>query len=307
MKEKHIVLLFVLAAGAVVAGTVVAAMLHLPGHLSHNCGDVASDARAVAKGGDTLQVTQDGFTARAERTVTYAMDAPAALDLASCVSTGRLELNVSPDDLIHVEVTVLGHGSRSDAARAQAQGLEPIVRATATGLIVHEPPRSFDWDKDHATMSARILVPARVLVASSMDTGTGRVVVEGVRLSMLDASTGTGGIELNPSWAQGSLDASTGTGSIQARFPALGNATLDFSTGTSGIQLAVPGDARHGYDIDASTGTGGVNLDLPDLEREGDRPGRGDDRARTRGFDDRDVRVRIDASTGTGSITITTV
>lgn len=309
MNEKRVILLFVLAAGALVTGTVVAAFV-LPhewdrGGSHHDCGVRSDELRTLARETENINFTQEGGRIRALRTLTYSADAAGAMRVASCVSTGTVRLGVSPDDRAHIEVFIKADGDTSDAARQRAKQLEPVVRASGERLVAHEPARTFTWGSDHASMSVTLLLPARVTATADLNTGTGRVVVEGVRLAGLDASTGTGRIELDPSWAEGSLDASTGTGSIKARFPALGNASLDLSTGTSAIEVAVPGDARHGYHVDAATGTGGIHVQLPSLADE--ERGYNSFEGATAGFEAKEVQVRIDASTGTGGITITTV
>ena len=309
MKEKHIILLFVVGAGIVVAATamaLVAGPLRAFDRGAHDCGVVGTLLQPLAKESDATAtaVTNDG-RAQATRTVRYSDETADALVLSGCVSTGAIILGVSPDARSHIEVIVRAKAGSPDAARALVGGLEPIVRAAPGRLVVFEPSRRWAWSEDRAAMSAKVLVPAATLVRGDLDTGTGAITVDGTRLGGLDASTGTGPVDVGPSWAEGKLAASTGTGPIKARFPALGNATLDFSTGTASIEVALPGNARHGYDVDANAGVGGVSVDLPDLTFE--RHDRNGVEARTRGFDARDVLVHVEVSTGTGGITLTTV
>lgn len=274
-------------------------------HWDTRCGPEGFGGTAVQPSGDDTAITRDDDWVRATRTLTYrvSMD-QARASLYSCTSVGSLTLGVGPDGRVAVEAQVIGQGHTEDEARAESRRFDPVVQGAPGRVLAYEPHRHGEfWGERRAWMSVRILVPASTLVEADLGTGTGKVVVDGPRLAGLDASTGTGSITLSPSWAEGALDLSTGTGRIEGRFPALGDATFDASTGTSGIELAVPGDERHGYAIDASTGTGGIRLELPDLDSA--EQSRGHHEATTRDFDSRAVKVRMDLSTGTGAITVT--
>jgi hypothetical protein len=315
MKPRLVILLFFVCAGLLLAGTVLAAVLlpelpiALAGRASSGCSDAGESnwaAIAATEGPITIAFADGKW--KATRTLTYALAGASAGSVRACAGTGHVALAANPGEGIVVQANVTGQGATEQDARSAAQALTPHVVGIAGSVAASEPHHGWNAFGPRAGLSLRVLVPPAELVDARLEAGTGSVSVDGVRLGSLDANSGTGQVHVAALYAEGQLNLRSGTGSVDARFAALGNATIEANAGTGNVRVAVPDDARHGYDVEASTGTGRVALDLSSLDVQDHhaRFGPGDrQEARTSDYDARLVRVPIALRAGTGSIELT--
>lgn len=304
MNPKLVIALFFLASGTVVAAAVYSAV-EGPKFLglgwSDGCDlDITGSTPAAVDESVTTKQASGKWTAT--RTLSYRLPAMAEGAVHLCADTGSLRLEAGAADHILVEAKVHGHATTEAAARDAAAQLDPEVRGLDDAVWAWHPAGQARYHQGvGATLSFRVLVPPQMLVDARLDTDTGGVHVDGVRLTGLRATADTGGVSVDVPWARGQLEGHTDTGGVHAAFAALDDATMAFGTDTGGVDVFVPGGARYGYDVAVDTDTGGVGITLPDTE-DVDRASRDHRHVRTRGFDQREVQVTIDARTDTGGV-----
>jgi len=213
-----------------------------------------------------------------------------------------------------VEVTVPGTALdgtfKNHVGRLEAAGLRGRVRLdTASGNVT---ARDLDGDVELDTGSGDILAE-RLRGDLECDTGSGDCIVTAFDGAVLKCDTGSGDVRVEGATAQ-RIEADTGSGDVRV----LGADTVDFrgDTGSGSVTFEAVGDrlAR----VVADTGSGDVMLRLPaDAsfachadQGSGDLVSRFPDaraivRGRTVvGYERGDGRIRIDADTGSGDVTI---
>lgn len=254
---------------------------------------------------------------------------------------GDIQVTTSSAGRWSLLVTVTASDATDDAARARLDetlvswsiddGGEPNLRVEA----VHR--RQDDFQRN--AIRIEVALPRDAVYAGSVSTATGDVAVAGlaferlqpststgdvdvsdVRASRLDASSSTGTLslagifgELHASSSTGDqhvdaeaedVELSTSTGSITATLRPNASGRIAASASTGDVHLALPEDARRGYQIEAETSTGEARIDLQDGE--GTRSKDGDEASfETHGFSHRAVRTTVSLGASTGDVVVT--
>jgi hypothetical protein len=97
----------------------------------------------------------------------------------------------------------------------------------------------------------------------SIDTGSGRVVLEDIETKDLLVDTGSGSVNAERVRA-GSATVDTGSGSVVLALLEMGSGRFDIDTGSGSITLLLP--ALASADVQADTGSGGIKVDLPSVQ-----------------------------------------
>jgi hypothetical protein len=132
----------------------------------------------------------------------------------------------------------------------------------------------------------------------SLDAGSGGATSQGLGGPSITADTGSGGIRIDGSFAR--LVADAGSGGIDLQ----GTANqVEVDTGSGGIDLTIVRGAGDAFDVEASAGSGNVDIRLSDGQAVGtQRSNHG--HVRSNGYANAAVQVGVQASAGSGSITI---
>ncbi len=134
-----------------------------------------------------------------------------------------------------------------------------------------------------------------------LESDGGSASVGGVRASSLRVAVGGGSVDVSGSFAN--VDASTDGGSVALAIAPFADGKVRAGSGGGSVSVTLDGGARHGYDVLAESGGGNVAVSIPDGEDvEPRKPARA--HVRTRGFDARDVRTTVEASTDGGSVSV---
>lgn len=164
---------------------------------------------------------------------------------------------------------------------------------------------------DDGRYAARIEVemPPSQILRLSATTSNGDVDANGVRTEGLALRTSNGRLTADADVTH--VDLVTSNGDIDATLAPTGSGRIRLTTSNGEITLAVPEDARRGYEVDGRTSNGEVDIRLKDGDL-GDCP-RGSEyytppcnhrTFRTHGFDGRDVRSSVALVTSNGDIGI---
>lgn len=131
-------------------------------------------------------------------------------------------------------------------------------------------------------------------------TSNGRMVYDDVKAESMKCRTSNGDIK----GVVESVDAdlSTSNGKIDLTLPCTANGDYRLHTSNGHIELTVSREPQVGYDLDLHTSMNRVDVDLPELEYS--RYRRTWLAARTAGFSDREVKIKIEADTSMGRIKV---
>lgn len=191
-----------------------------------------------------------------------------------------------------------------EIAMRTAEGAVSVARTAARALRIH-------------TEDGSVSVSGVTAGQITAQTGDGSVVLRRFRAGEVNVSSGDGAVafagaaqRLRCKTASGSVHAAllaevtnvpdAPAGVPEAAAGAAGDVHWHIDTGDGSVHVTVPADAAYGYDVSLVTGDGRVRVDLPDVEAADGGDGRFT--GRTRGFEGKPVRVRIDVRTGDGSI-----
>lgn len=133
-----------------------------------------------------------------------------------------------------------------------------------------------------------------------MMTSNGRMALNDVKAERITGKTSNGKIEGRVVSMETSLR--TSNGKIYLDLPCTESGDYRLRTSNGAIELTVSNAPQVGYDLDLHTSMGRMLVDLPDLEY--GRYGRRNMRAKTGGFEEKDVKVSIEAETSNGKIRV---
>jgi hypothetical protein len=131
-------------------------------------------------------------------------------------------------------------------------------------------------------------------------TSNGRMVYDDVKAESMKCRTSNGHIE--GVVESGDADLSTSNGKIDLTLPCTTSGDYRLHTSNGRIELTVSSDPKVGYDLDLHTSMNRVDVDLPELEYSKYRRTRL--AARTAGFSEREVKIKIEADTSMGRIKV---
>ena len=131
-------------------------------------------------------------------------------------------------------------------------------------------------------------------------TSNGRVTLDDVSAPRMTGKTSNGRIEGNLDSQEASL--STSNGKIDLTLPCKTSGEYELHSSNGRITLEVSGEPNVGYDLDLRTSMSHIAVDLPDLEYT--RNKKTHKVAKTRGYEDKDAKVTIEAHTSHGKIQV---
>jgi len=135
-----------------------------------------------------------------------------------------------------------------------------------------------------------------------LKTTNGAIVFDGVDATTIQASTTNGAIE--GSVQATDLTAGTTNGRISVSLPCTRSGSYGLRTTNGNVDVTVEKTVEVGFDLDMSTSVGSVNLSISGLTYETNTTRH--KIARTEGYDNKPVRISIEASTTNGSGSIHT-
>ncbi len=171
------------------------------------------------------------------------------------------------------------------------------------------------------SVQIEVWLPADATIDLDLDSSNGGIDLAEIAGGVIDIRTSNGGIDFDDV-AAGSVNAYTSNGRVNGSLEApdvyivTSNAHIGLDTpctvtgnyvlrtSNSGVHVSVSGSTGVGYEVDLSTSNGDVHVDLPDLDYT--RNLKATKAARTRGFEEKAVRITISATTSNGGIVIDT-
>lgn len=170
------------------------------------------------------------------------------------------------------------------------------LAGTITATLPEEPSYAIELDAGSGGAVSTGLNGRSI----SADTGSGGVSIEGA-FGRIEVDTGSGGIDLDAT--ANSVVASAGSGGISARLRAGDGGLWAFDAGSGGVDVDIVRGSGDAFEVEADVGSGDLQVSLSDGEAVGRQT---DDHAHARsaGFDEAEIQVRIVADTGSGGISI---
>ena len=131
-------------------------------------------------------------------------------------------------------------------------------------------------------------------------TSNGHVNLREVKADEVELQTSNGRIE---GGVEGkAVELKTSNGKIYLNLPCMRDGSYKLNTSNGGIEVKVPRGEGAGFDLDLHTSLSSVYIDLPGMEYYRDR--KNSKAARTMGYDSKDIKIRVDASTSMGRIEV---
>ena len=177
----------------------------------------------------------------------------------------------------------------------------PATKTNLYSLLVDVyVPADATYDTDLITSNGAISLNNMVGDLLRLTTSNGEVSFENVVAERIVAVTSNAQI-------RGDLEApdttlSTSNGKIDLDLPCTVSGNYDLVTSNAAVELDVSAAADVGYSVDLTTSNASVDLRLDDLEYTTNERTR--KKAKTTGFDDKDVQVTISGSTSNGSVDV---
>lgn len=229
-------------------------------------------------------------------------------DLRACTSVGDVEVSPSEDGQAQVVFLIEGQ-DEGDRDLVRDAKVTAVFVEEAGGLLLvaeHEATREENRGGHSLQVSVRVRVPASGPYAFDLATGVGDLHLDGFLAEKISASTGVGDIDLMGIDSKGDVEAETGVGDVEIDLMSVESSHVTARTGTGDVFLAIPERPDVGYDAYASTGVGRIEVDVgpTDTYDKSESNVGGDVHARSKGFADRPVQVRIDANTGVGDVAV---
>lgn len=155
----------------------------------------------------------------------------------------------------------------------------------------------------YLTITVEVMLPAEATLNLDLSLSNGNIHLTDIAGGELVAKTTNGNLYFDNVFAE-SIEAQTTNGNIDCDFPCTVSGDYDLRTTNGGIDIQVSSSSEVGYDVAISTTNGNVEIDLPNLDYSVNEDE--DKEATTQGFDDKTVKITIDATTTNGSIDIHT-
>lgn len=135
----------------------------------------------------------------------------------------------------------------------------------------------------------------------SLTTTSGGVSAVGA-FNTANLQTSSGGIALDGTFNL--VKAETTSGGIEGRVRSTASGSLTLATTSGGVSLRLLGASTNGYDVTGDASSGGVSLSIGQSEPVGSQSPN-HKHVRTVGYAEAPIRVVVDASTGSGGVSVT--
>lgn len=131
-------------------------------------------------------------------------------------------------------------------------------------------------------------------------TSNGRIVLGDISVKKITARTSNGRIEGEVDSEDAQL--STSNGGIELTIPSISSGDYNLRTSKGPIEIDLSSKPEVGYDLNLRTSRSRVRIDLPDLEYRWTN--RAHVRAKTRNYEDKNIKISIEAHTSTAGIRV---
>ena len=239
------------------------------------------------------------------------------------IFNGDIEVSTWDRDEYHISAFIKAKGSTDAEAKEYLDKFEFDLDEKLVGgkvwLVLRHNIQPSLRSRYSVIVEARLPEDSRVDL--DLDTSNGGIGITEIAGGVIDVRTSNGGIDFDEVTA-GSVNAITSNGrvdgSLEARDVQIAtsnahigldiqctvNGNYVLRTSNAGVHASVSGSTGVGYDVDLSTSNGEVRIDLSDLDYT--RNLKASKAARTRGFEDKAIRITISATTSNGGIVIET-
>ena len=211
-----------------------------------------------------------------ERTMTRTFTVRPQSQLRVNIRGGSISTQTGDPGTIRVELVERVHAKNENQMDAILENYEISAKQDGDVVSILARRRSDAewkvWRQDYVNFSARLIVPADVVL--TLGTSGGSISVHGVRPADVKANTSGGGIKVDG--GSGTLDLDTSGGSISVE-RAMSNVKADTSGGSITVRYVGP-DAS---DVNLDTSGGSIHVGV-----------------------DPDASLRVDASTSGGSVRV---
>ncbi len=234
---------------------------------------------------------------------------------------GQIDVSTWEKPEYNVDLAIKAQGNTENEARGNLEKVETTIKENLVQgrlelVLTISVPR-LTWSR--VSVNVVVTLPADATVDLDLQTTNGGIMVEGLTGSMLTLSTTNGdvafdGVEadtisasttngrISGSVQAADMTAETTNGAISLSLPCTLTGSYELDTTNGNVDVNVIPSDDVGFDLDASTNSGSTILDLSGLTYETNTSRR--KVAHTEGYDNKPVRVEIDASTTNGNVSI---
>ena len=269
-------------------------------------------------------ISSGGYSGSYRAQDTRVLEGPLTADrvvLDVDIFNGGIDVSTWARDEYHISALIKAKGGTDAEAEEYLEMFEfdldeELVGGKVWLVLRHNirPSQRFRY-----SVMIEAILPEDATVDLDLDSSNGGIDLAEITGGVIDVRTSNGGIDFDDVTA-GSINAYTSNGHVGGNLEApdvhivTSNAHIGLDTpctvtgnyvlrtSNAGVDVTVSGSAGVGYDVDLSTSNGDIDVDLPDLEYT--RNLKYSKAAHTRGFDEKDVRITISATTSNGGIEI---
>jgi hypothetical protein len=188
---------------------------------------------------------------------TYILSAEGRFELAN--TNGKIVVQPSSDDRVHVTAEKVGKGASEAAAREALEQIEILEQADGSVVRLETKLPHRGLFGVHGEVSYTIQVPATIAV--KVENTNGRIELADLR-GPVDAETTNGAVRGRS--LHGAVRASTTNGGINLDLAAVADAGVEVSTTNGRVELALPADAK--ATVSARCTNGGIKADGLSIE-----------------------------------------
>ncbi len=231
---------------------------------------------------------------------------------------GQIDVSTWEKDEYSVELTVKSRGATESEAQSNIEKVdtsidERLVQGRLELMLTIDVPR-LTWNR--ISVDVLVTLPANVVVDLDVETTNGAISLTQLKGGTLIFRTTNGGLffdEIEAITIQGSttngriegeveaesIIVDTTNGGIEVFIPSTRSGDYDLETTNGNVDIKVVPSEDVGFNLDVSTSISSVTLDLPNLTY--DLNTARHKKAQTVGYEDKPIRISIDASTTNGS------
>lgn len=251
----------------------------------------------------------------AVRTVSYVLDnltfSRGAID--GCTSVGHVKLVPSTNDRVRVTFTLDAEGRDAETAVKFTQ-INADFRLDGTTLRlgawegVGTQSGGVFWGDRSTQVRVLIEVPENATYTFKGRADVGFVAAERLVLDRADMATDVGDIDLSDVHMQGDVNLRSDVGDITGEFLSFQTGTVDARVDVGDVRLRIPERADIGYAVTGRTDVGSVHVDIGPAEsttRNDDGPSESV-QTKSKGYDEKTIKVTIKGVVDVGGVTIQT-
>jgi hypothetical protein len=171
------------------------------------------------------------------------------------------------------------------------------------------------------SIAVDVFLPAEATINLNLASSNGGITLSDIESERITLKTSNGGIELNNVYTEvidgetsngaitGAIEApdtslSTSNGAIDLELLSTSSGNYILSTSNARINLELSSSTEVGYDLDLSTSNANIDIDIPNLDYTTNQRTRKE--AKTKNFETKSIKIKIDAETSNSSISVQT-